>query len=239
MLSVIERNNTQKTGALRNVGLQAVLIAAMFTGTTYALALAVGWLKPGELNWFELLAGAMNYMATFLCIKQKRFYAIVGIIGSAVWAYVFFQADLLASGVVNLYLAGMLVYGFWRWGKDTNTRPVRQLSLKWLPVYILATAAIYFGAVAITSAFGGAFAFWDAAILVFTILAQLLQDQKVIFAWVVWGAVNVVGVILYFNTGIYFAMVQQFIFGFANIWGWYEWKQTMNTQKLEATKAGE
>ena len=79
-------------------------------------------------------------------------------------------------------------------------------------------------------------AFWDAAILVFTILAQLLQDQKVIFAWVIWGAVNVAGVILYFNSEIYFAMVQQLIFGFANIWGWMEWRKTMKEQEEEVVR---
>jgi nicotinamide mononucleotide transporter len=217
--------------AIKNVFLQAAIIAVMFTGTTYALALTLGWLTPQTLNWFELVAGALSYVATFLCIKQKRAYAIVGIVGSILWAYVFWSNDLLASAVVNAYLAIILIYGYWRWGKDTNPRPVHHLAWKWVPVYALSTAVIYFGAVWITDALGGKMAFWDAAILVFTILAQLLQDQKVIFAWVVWGAVNVAGVILYFNTEIYFAMVQQLIFGFANIWGWMEWKKTMKEQE--------
>ena len=211
----------------KNAFLQAILLAALFTGATYALALALGWLTPGTLNWFELAAGALNYVATFLCIRQKRAYALVGIVGSALWAYVFWSNDLLASAVVNAYLAIMLIYGYWRWGKDTDPRKVHQLSWKWIPVYAIATVLIYLGAVWITDALGGKMAFWDAAILVFTILAQLLQDQKVIFAWIVWGAVNIAGVVLYYNSGIYFAMVQQVIFGLANIWGWIEWKKTM------------
>lgn len=219
------------TVAIKNVFLQAAIIAVMFTGTTYALALSLGWLTPNTLNWFEVGAGALSYVATFLCIKQKRAYAIVGIVGSILWAYVFWNSGLLASAVVNAYLAIILVYGYWRWGKDTNPRPVHHLAWKWVPAYALSTAVIYFGAVWITDTLGGKMAFWDAAILVFTILAQLLQDQKVIFAWIIWGAVNVAGVILYFNSEIYFAMVQQLIFGFANIWGWMEWKKTMKEQE--------
>lgn len=221
---------------LANVWLQAAIIALGLTGATYALALAIGWLEPGSFNGVEMLAGVLNYAATFLCIKQKRAYAIAGIFGTAAWSYVFFTSNLLASGVVNIYLAGMLIYGWWRWGKDNNTRPVRHLSMKWAPVYAGVTALIYFGAVWITSALGGSFVFWDAAILVLTILAQLLQDQKIIQVWIVWTAVNIVGVILYWNSGIYFAMIQQLIFGVANIWGWLEWKATMATQKeKEAT----
>lgn len=230
MLTKIEGG--ARTGVLSNVYAQAALIAVVLTTTTYALALAIGWLEPGVVNWFEIGAGLLNYAATFLCIKQKRAYALVGILGSITWAYVFFSNNLLASAIVNIYLAGMLVYGYFRWGKDTKSRPVRHLSLKWAPVYVIVTALIYFGAVWITNAFGGSFVFWDAAILVFVILAQLLQDQKIITAWIVWTLVNIVGVILYFNTEIYFAMIQQVIFGFANIWGWVEWKRTMKREAL-------
>lgn len=214
-----------------NPFIQAGLVAAMLTSLTYLVAVALGWIIPGSLNGMEIVAGALNYAATFLCIKQKRSYSLLGIVGSAAWSYVFFSQGLIASGAVNLYLVFTLVYGYWRWGEDGLTRPVRHLQLKWAPVYIGATALIYFGAVWLTHALGGSFVFWDAAILVLTILAQLLQDQKIILAWVIWTSVNIVGVILYFNSGIYFALMQQLIFGLANIWGWIEWRKTMNTEK--------
>jgi len=214
-------------GFLGNVFIQAILISLSLTAITYALGLGLGWLDGATVSVPEMFAGVLNYGATFLCIKQRRAYALVGIAGSAAWSYVFFSSNLLASGVVNAYLAMMLIYGWWRWGKDSNSRRVHHLSPKWVPVYLAVTVAIYLGAVWITSALGGSFAFWDAAILVLTILAQLLQDQKVIEVWFVWTAVNVVGVILYWNSGLYFAMVQQFIFGFANTWGWLDWRKTM------------
>lgn len=217
--------------ALDKIWLQTATIALGLIGATYALALAFAWIEPGEFNGVEILAGVLNYAATFLCIKQRRAYAVIGIFGTAAWSYVFFSNSLLASGVVNIYLAGMLFYGWWRWGKDTNTRPVRNLSLKWAPVYLIITAAVYAGAVWITMSLGGNFVFWDSAILVLTILAQLLQDQKVIQVWLVWTAVNIVGVVLYWNSGIFFAMMQQLIFGFANLWGWLDWRKSMEEQK--------
>jgi len=214
-----------------NPFIQAALVAVILTSLSYLAAVALGWIAPGSLNGMEILAGGLNYVATFLCIKQKRSYALVGVVGSAAWSYVFFSQGLIASGAVNLYLVLTLIYGYWRWGKDGSTRPVRYLQLKWAPVYLGATGLIYLGAVWLTQSLGGSFVFWDAAILVLTILAQLLQDQKIILAWVVWTLVNIVGVILYFNSGIYFALMQQLVFGLANIWGWIEWRKTMNTEK--------
>jgi len=228
---LMKRETQTKPRLLSNVFVQAAVIAVVLTTTTYALAVALGWIT-GALNWFEIAAGVLNYAATFLCIKQKRAYALIGIAGSATWAYVFWSNNLLASAVVNAYLALTLIYGYWRWGKDNSSRPVHHLALKWVPAYAGVTALIYFGAVWLTTAFGGSFAFWDAAILVLTILAQLLQDQKVITVWIIWTLVNIVGVVLYFNTEIYFAMIQQVIFGLANIWGWMEWKKTMKQEAL-------
>lgn len=60
-----------------------------------------------------------------------------------------------------------------------------------------------------------------------TILAQLLQDQKVIQVWFVWTAVNIIGVVIYWNSGLYFAFIQQAIFGVANYWGWRDWHRSM------------
>ena len=214
-----------------NVWVAAALIALTLSGLTYALALSLSWIQVGEFSTMEIFAGTLNYAATFLCIKQRRNYALVGIVGSASWSYVYFSNDLLASGTVNLYLALMLVYGWWRWGKDTNSRKVHNLGLKWVPVYLVVTALIYGGAVWITSALGGRFAPLDAGILVLTILAQLLQDQKVIQAWFVWTAVNVIGVIIYWRSGLYFAFIQQAIFGLANYWGWVDWHRSMKPEE--------
>ncbi len=217
---------------VKNDYLLGLIIALAITGATYAIAVPLGWQDGANLDYIAVGASVLNYIATFLTIKQRRFYAIVGIVGSALWAWDFLQANLLASAVTNAYLAIWLIYSWWRWGKDTNTRKVHHLSLKWAPVYLVLTVATYFGAVWINNALGGSFAFWDSAILVLTILAQLLQDQKVILCWVVWMGANIIGVWEYFANGLYFAAVQQVLFGLSNIWGWVEWQKTMKADKL-------
>ena len=220
---------------LKNDFLVAAVIAVVLSGATFALAYALGWLT-GAPNWFEVAGATINYGATYLSIKQRRFTYVLGFVASGAFAIAYFQYGLLASAVLSGYLVGQLIYGYFRWGPDASARPVHKFSWKWAPVYVLATAATYFGAVGLVTLFGGKFAFWDAAILVLTILAQFLLDNKVLAAWFVWGAVNVVGVTLYFTAGAPFAGVQQLIFFFANIPGFILWRQTMKaagSEKLE------
>lgn len=222
---------------VKNDYVVAALIAVSITALTYFVAFSVGWVT-GAPNWLEIIASGMNYAATYLSIKQKRFFYLIGIGASAIYAVVYGQFGLLASAVLSMYLTLSLIYGFIRWGKDTKSRPVHHLSLKWVPVYLLATVGFYAGASFTVHALGGTFAFWDAAILVLTILAQFLLDNKVIETWMVWTFVNIVGVILYFSTGLYFAAVQQLIFGVANLWGWMAWRQTMLKDAMDRHPAG-
>lgn len=211
---------------VRNDFFIAAVIAVVLSGATFALAYGLGWLTTAP-NWFEVSAATLNYGATYLSIKQRRLAYTLGFVASAGFAVAYFQYGLLASSILSLYLVGQLIYGYFRWGKDSNTRPVHHLSWKWLPAYIVATVLVYLGAVGIVTLLGGHFAFWDAAILVLTIAAQFLLDNKVIESWYVWTAVNVIGVVLYFTAGAPFAAIQQLIFGLANVWGYLAWRKTM------------
>jgi len=208
----------------------AAVLAVFITAVTYVAATAAGWVQ--NPNWLEIVASAMNYAATYLSIKQRRFFYLIGIGASAVYATVYGQAGLLASAVLSLYLTISLIYGYLRWGKDKKTRPVHHLEWKWVPVYIIATSVFWFGAYLTVYFLGGVFAWRDSLILVLTILAQFLLDNKVIQTWAVWTLVNIFGVWVYFDTELYFAAVQQVLFGLANLWGYLAWRKSMQEEKL-------
>lgn len=225
-IPILPPRNSRLGRVLANDFLIAAVIAIVLSGATFALAYGLGWLTTAP-NWFEVIGATINYGATYLSIKQRRFTYALGFAASAAFAIAYFQYGLLASGILSAYLVGQLIYGYFRWGPDAKSRPVHQFKWGNWWMYAIATVLTYAGAVAVSTAFGGQFAFWDGAILVLTILAQFLLDNKVLAAWFVWGAVNVVGVTLYATAGAPFAAVQQFIFGIANIWGYLAWKKTM------------
>lgn len=205
----------------------SLTVGIILTSLSYGLAILFGWLD--EVNWLEAFAVWTSYSATYLSIRQRRYYYIAGILSTAVYVIVFLQSNLLASAILNGYLALTLIYGFIIWGKDSNTKPVQHWKLRTAPWYILATAVIYGLAVLLVSLLGGSFAFWDAAILAFTILAQLMLDRKVLENWIVWVlGVNTIGVILYFNSGLPLVSFQQALFLLASIYGYFAWRKGMN-----------
>lgn len=129
------------TNLFKNVFVQAAGIAVGLTAVTYLLAYSLGWVS-GAPNWWEIAASGMNYAATFLSIKQRRFFYLIGIGASAIYAYVYGEAGLLASAALSAYLTISLIYGYLRWGKDSKSRPVHHLQWKWAPVYILVTGQL-------------------------------------------------------------------------------------------------
>lgn len=217
----------QPNSVLRNDFVLAGVAGFLLTGLSLALALTFGWMSVENLNWFEVLATFFNYASFYLCVKQRRAYYIIGILGYLAFIVVYVQANLLASTALSAYLSVALIVGFFMWRKDSDPLPVSQIEGKWIPAYILTTLAAFGGAWLIVSALGGSFAPWDSVILVFTILAQFMLDRKKIENWAVWIIfVNGAGTVVYFASGLYLVAFQQIIFGIFSVWGWYEWNKS-------------
>lgn len=204
---------------------ESVAIGLILTALTLSVGLLLGWVT--EVNWLEAFAVVTSYGSTWLCVRQKRFNYVFAVVSTAAYAWLFFQWELYASMIVNIYLVPTVIYGWFRWRNDDNTRPVKHVEPKWIPVYLLVTGAVYAGAVAVITLLGGAFAPMDAVILVGTILAQFLLDNKKIETWYIWALVNVAAIYVYFSSGLFLAGFQYIFFLANTVIGFLAWQKTL------------
>lgn len=210
--------------------LMSLAIGLVLTGLSYIVGVAAGWIT--EVNWLEAFAVVTSFGSTWLFVKQRRLAYAFGAISTAAYAVLFFQYELYASAILNAYLAPSLLYGYIRWGKDANPRKITWLvrDWKWIPVYLIVTAAAYFGAVWLITALGGALPFFDAAILALTILAQFMLDNKRIENWFVWAFMNVIAIGLYFASGLTLVGFQ-YIFFLGNAFlAFYFWNKSLKSE---------
>lgn len=201
--------------------LDSLWIAAALTGGSYVLAAALGWVTA--VNPLEAFAVSTSYACTWLCVRQRRFNYPIGAMSTAAYCVLFWQQDLVASAALNAYLTPSLLYGWIRWRADADTRPVTHVERRWLPVYLGVTAVAYVGAVAVAGALGGTFAAADSVILVGSILAQFLLDNKKLETWVVWFAVDLVAIWLYLTSGLAIAGLQYVLFLVTAALGFRQW----------------
>lgn len=220
----------REDGAKANL-IQAVAIGVIITAFSYLVGAYMGWVPV--VNWLEVAAVFLSYGATFLCVVERRANYPIGAVANGLYSVLFFQYGLLASSIVTGYLTFALIYGWIRWKGDENTKPVGRVELKYVPLYLLATAAFYLGALAVVTWAGGTLAMTDTAILIGTILAQFLLDNKRIENWFVWMGVNVFAIYTYASAGLALAAFQYVFFLANTFYGLYMWKRAKDLRDSE------
>lgn len=210
--------------------LEGTAIGVVLTALSYIVGVSAGWIE--DVNYLEAFAVFTSYVCTWLCVRETRWNYPIGAISTAAYAVVFWQMDLYASAILNAYLAPSLLYGWYRWRKDSEARPVTRLEIKWLPVYLGVTALAYAGVYLISNAFDATLPLADSMILVGSILAQFLLDNKKIETWAVWAVVNVLAIYTYFSADLTLAGFQYITFLINTVIGWVIWNRSRHAKSV-------
>jgi nicotinamide mononucleotide transporter len=204
----------------------SAIVAVTLTSLTYLAGLQMGWID--HVSWLEAASVATSYSCTYLCVVQSRWNYPIGLVSVVLLSVMFWQMGLYSSAALQVYLVFQLGYGWFRWGPDNQTRPVTRLKFdRWLVIYALATAATYLLCLDITTALGGTMSSIDSAILVLSVLAQFMLDNKKIENWLVWIAVDVVSVWLYWSQGGVVVAIQMGLFLLNAVWAYAVWKRDL------------
>lgn len=210
----------------------SIILGSFLTALSYVTAALFHWID--HVDWLEAFAVFTSYSCTYLCVKQRRVNYIIGALSTLAFSLLFYRADLLASALLNLYLTPQLLYGWIRWNRDEITRPVTNVTWKSVPAYLVVTGLFWFGAYNLVKLFDGQMAGWDTAILIGSILAQFLLDNKKLQTWIVWAVVNVIAIILYAKNGLQITAFQYVFFLANTIYGYISWKETTSVTHLGA-----
>lgn len=210
--------------------IQGTILGLVLTLGSYLLGLHLGWVTT--LNWLEVFAVFTSYVCTFLCVMERRVNYPIGAVSTIAYCVLFAQSALMASMAINAFLSVYLVYGWIRWKSDDDTLPITKMSwLDWL--LTLAVAGVgYLVVVFLAAHFGGTLAWTDSFILVGTILAQFMMDNKKIANWAVWAVVNVFAIYTYFHAGLALAGFQYIFFLANTAYGYYVWSKNHEGQSI-------
>jgi nicotinamide mononucleotide transporter len=153
---------------------------------------------------WEIFGTLLGVLGVWLMIRQNVWTWPIGILQVTVSAWVFFQTKLYSDALLQVFFFVIQAYGWWHWlharGIMRRELPVTRLSGRGVAAWIIT-------GIAATAAWGelmrrttdAALPYWDAFILMFSIIAQWLQAQKRLENWAGWMIVNVVA------TGVYWA----------------------------------
>ena len=174
----------------------------------------------------EIAANVLMTASIILAGRNNIHSWWIGIVGCVLFAVLFFQVNLYADVMLQLFFIVTCVIGWLQWRRGAGGKPLPITrtgwrSLAWVVPAGIASVAIYG---MLLHRFTNAYApFIDSAVLVFSIIAQFLLMNRRIETWAFWLLVNTVAVPLYYSRGLHLTAVLYAAYWINALVSWYWW----------------
>ncbi len=203
-----------------------------FFSTTNTLVQIPLWDSVYDLSYIEAVGTIAGLLCILLASFEKTINYLFGLINVTLFAVIFFQIQLYANLLLQVFFCVANIYGWYAWSRVTSSQQA-ELQIRWLSlpkammtlvVSVLAIAYLtinidaVFGvlatwAVELLNAFGAnlamptiepdAFPFWDSTMTVLSVVAMVLMTRKYVENWLVWVVINIISIVIFFIQGVY------------------------------------
>lgn len=180
----------------------------------------------------EIAANVTTAAAIFLAGRNNIHTWWIGMIGCALFGVLFYQWNLYADVALQAFFIVSSAIGWRQWlkGNHGTVLPVTNVKVRSLLLIVPAGVALTVGYGALLHSFTNAYApFVDSAVLVFSIVAQLLLMQRRIENWPFWLLVNSIAVPLYASRELYLTSFLYGCYWINAIVSWVLWRRLART----------
>ncbi|HGH5977963.1 TPA: nicotinamide riboside transporter PnuC [Kluyvera georgiana] len=216
-----------------------------------------------DLSWIEAVGTIAGLLCIWLASLEKIVNYLFGLINVTLFAIIFFQIQLYASLLLQLFFFAANLYGWYAWSRQTSQNEA-ELQIRWLPlpkalawlaacVVAIALMTLYIDpvfavltqvAVNVMQGLGmnvvmptlqpDAFPFWDSSMMVLSIAAMVLMTRKYVENWLLWVIINVISVAIFTLQGVYAMALEYLILTFIALNGSRMW---MNSARERGSRA--
>jgi len=189
------------------------------------------WLAAHGSSCAELLGFLSGALCVYLVTRESIWSWPLGAITAAFYIVVFARAGLYSdTGLQGVYLV-LSFYGWWHWLRGGpvksgiavgNVPPREMLSLA------IAGLGLWLLLWAVTSRIPGArLPLLDAALTSTSLVAQYLMTRKYVENWLLWIAVDVLYIGLFFTRGLRLTALLYAVYLALAILGYIQWKRRL------------
>ena len=162
-----------------------------------------------------------------------------GFINVIAFGFIFFQINLYADMLLQLFYFGITAYGLWNWkynaGKDElqigflTTRHRLAYSILLVQLFILFywfTQYFPYLFETLQMAFS-TYPFVDSTLAAASIIATILMAKRKLESWILWIIIDAGSILLYVKKGVFLIAVEFFVFSILAVYGYISWKKLM------------
>jgi len=185
-----------------------------------------------QINWLEAAGPLFGLACVILLIKENIWTWPAGILYVLISFVIFFQAKLYADLILHVFFLVLNIYGwyYWLFGKKESAQklPVSTTSQRMNIILLILSATGVFVSGALLESFTDAsLPYWDSATSVLSVVGMWLTAKKKIENWYYWIVVDILATGIYLYKEIYFYSLLYFIYCGLAVYGYYEWKKSM------------
>jgi len=177
----------------------------------------------------EILAFFLGVANILLLVRRSIWNYPFGIAMVSLYAWVFYGAKLYSDVILQIFFFVVQVYGWVYWLKNRDVQGlviVERIS----NFETAASTVVALGGMAVTGVLmskytDASYPFWDASILWLSIVAQVLLARRILENWLVWVAVDVLAVGLYWTKALYPTAVLYAVFLVIATLGYFQWRR--------------
>lgn len=183
------------------------------------------------MGTIEVIAVVLGVINVTLVVRRNIWNFPVALVMVSLYGVIFFDARLYSDALLQIFFFAVNIYGWWYWarGKAETGEVHVEVMQPW-------TRAALLGALALAIALWGwmmstytdaHFPWWDAAIAMMSVAAQLLMSRRYLENWALWIAVDVLAVGLYWVKELQLTSALYVVFLALSIWGQEEWLRAL------------
>jgi len=186
------------------------------------------------VSLLELLGIVSGLLCVYTAAKNQIITWPVGIFNSICFFFLFFQVQLYSDMLLQIYFFGSSIYGWVYWHKRRGVVvPIMSVSLKVFLIlaFCIFVSSILLGEFAILLPdllpvffkLPPAYPYFDAFTTTASIVANFLLARRILQAWFLWVAVDVVCIGIYFLKGIDLVAIEYIVFLVLALLGLFYW----------------
>ena len=178
-------------------------------------------------NRLELIAFLLGVANVALVVRRSIWNYPFGLAMVTLYAVVFFQTRLYSDALLQLFFFVVNGYGWVLWRRAAAAEgaiTVLLLSGAARARWLLAGAALTVGwGYAMHRLTDASYPYWDAAVAIPSVIAQILLSRRFLENWVLWIAVDLLAVPLYAAKALWLTASLYGVFLVLASWGLVSW----------------
>nr|WP_321485849.1 nicotinamide riboside transporter PnuC [uncultured Draconibacterium sp.] len=183
-------------------------------------------------NYIEILGAILGLAYIFFSIKQHILTWPTGLLTSALYVVVFFNARLYADMGLQVYYVIISIYGwyFWLSGKKQNEKKVGVRSTRkilWLKLAVVSIALYALLLFILSNYTNSDVPHMDSVTTALSIVATWMLARKYIEHWLLWIFIDGFSAGLYIYKGLWATVILFVVYTVMALLGYIEWRKDL------------